>query len=51
MRNLIATFYTNVYSKKSNQSRKGFQFPKELAELFGWKRGRKFRLPLTITKL
>jgi len=39
-----------VYAKKSNQSRKGFEFPTLLAELFGKKKGKPFALALTITR-
>jgi hypothetical protein len=50
MRNLTVTFHTTVYSKKSEQSRKGFEFPKQLAKLLGWKKEERFTLALTITK-
>jgi hypothetical protein len=50
MRNLTVTFHTNVYSKKSGQSRKGFEFPKQVAKQLGWKSGKPFTLALTITK-
>jgi hypothetical protein len=50
MRNLAVTFHANVYSKKSDQSRKGFEFPEKLAEQLGWKKGKRFTLALTITK-
>jgi hypothetical protein len=50
MRNLTVTFHTNVYSEKSNQSRRGFEFPTRLATLLGWKRGKSFVLALTVAK-
>jgi hypothetical protein len=50
IRNLTVTFHTKAYSKKSNQSRKGFEFPVSLARLLGWKKGKPFTLALTITK-
>ncbi len=50
MRNPTVTFHTTVYSKKSEQSRKGFEFPKHLAELLGKKKGKPFTLALTITR-
>lgn len=48
IRNLTVTFHTKVYSKKSKDSRKGFEFPASLARLLGWKRGKPFALALTI---
>jgi len=46
MRNLTATFHTNVYSKNW----KGFEFPAALARLLGYKKGKPFTLALMITK-
>jgi hypothetical protein len=51
MRNLVVTFDTNLYSKKSKESKKGFQFPKILAKAFGYRPGKKLTLDLAITRL
>jgi hypothetical protein len=49
MRNLTVTFHTNIYSKKSARSKKGFQFPKELFKLFRFRRHGSVALVITRT--
>lgn len=48
---VAVTFDARVYSKRSAQSRKGFEFPISLARAFGWRRGKPLSVDLWIARL